>query len=114
MSSGTNGKGSARRRTQISEEQFAANWEAVFAKRPPQPIGSPEPRVLIADGEGMDWQMPDLKEILGEEKWSRVQDYVPKPMIPDCGHRGGYLSIHPAKDGRSQCTDCANRMRGFY
>ncbi len=31
----------------------------------------------------------------------------------DCGHTG-LFSMYPRADGGSQCTDCANRMKGFY
>jgi hypothetical protein len=30
-----NGKGSWRRETQVSEEEFATNWERIFGKKPP-------------------------------------------------------------------------------
>ena len=31
------------------------------------------------------------------------------PLL-DCGHRG-LLSVHPSKDGKTQCTSCSNRER---
>lgn len=30
-----------------------------------------------------------------------------------CGHVG-YLSIYLSTKGKDQCTDCSNKMRGFY
>ena len=29
-----------------------------------------------------------------------------------CGHIG-FLSVYPQEDGSTQCTNCANKMRGF-
>jgi len=33
-------------------------------------------------------------------------------MKLECGHKG-IPSIYPTSDGKSQCTDCANKMRGL-
>ena len=44
--------------------------------------------------------------------WNYTNDYV-KIQISYCNKckKYGFLSIYPTKEGKLQCTDCANRMR---
>lgn len=77
----SNGKGDKARPFSVSRETFEANWDAIFAKRSPQPLSSGRPRGIIPGrvligGDGAGWEIPDLREILGEEKWTAVQEDI--------------------------------------
>lgn len=66
-----NGKGSKARPLSVGHEEFAANWDAIFSKRPSQLQG---PGQVLASGPTDGWVIPDIREILGEEKWREAKE----------------------------------------
>lgn len=50
------------------------------------------------------------------EAYLKQKEFVPPANTMKCevcGH-WGYPSIYNSKDGKAQCTNCANTERGFY
>ena len=82
-----------------------------------------EPRIYVESGwRNEEWEM--IRELLlaigkvGDRRTfadviRQAKDAEVEQTLPtlSCGHQG-YMSIYPAKDGSSQCTACANKMRG--